>query len=61
MPDPKSYWFDPDVIFGSGISCAKICSKRSDSATDPYKKTKKNEVYKRASEQAIRGFSIHTS
>ena len=20
MPDPKSYWFDPDVIFGSGIS-----------------------------------------
>ena len=49
MPDPKSYWFDPDVIFGSGISCAKICSKRSDSATDPYKKLKK---MKCTSEQA---------
>ena len=24
MPDPKSYWFDPDVIFGSGISDLRV-------------------------------------
>jgi len=23
IPDPKSYWFDPDVIFGSGIRNAR--------------------------------------
>jgi len=56
MPDPKSYWFDPDVIFGSGISCLLSWDLSAWlSATDPYKKTKKKwsvQASERASEQA---------